>query len=49
LVGKPSRWRPLGTHRRRWEDNIKMDLKEMAFGMWIEYIWLKIRTGGIIF
>jgi len=25
-VGKPEGKRPLGKHRRRWEDNIKMDL-----------------------
>jgi len=25
LVGKPEGKRPLGRHRRRWEDNIKMD------------------------
>ena len=29
LVGKPEGKRPLGTHRRRWEDNIKMDLQEV--------------------
>jgi hypothetical protein len=26
LVGKPERKRPLGRHRRRWDDNIKMDI-----------------------
>jgi hypothetical protein len=25
LMGKPERKRPLGRHRRRWEDNIKID------------------------
>ena len=30
LVGKPERKRPLGRPRRRWEDNIKMDLEEMG-------------------
>ena len=30
LVGKPERKRPLG--RRRWEDNIKMDLQEVGGG-----------------
>jgi hypothetical protein len=30
LVGKPERKRPLWRPRRRWEDNIKMDLKEMG-------------------
>jgi hypothetical protein len=29
LVGKPEGKRPLGRSRRRWEDNIKMDLKEV--------------------
>jgi hypothetical protein len=29
LVGKPAEERPLGRPRRRWEDNIKMDLEEV--------------------
>jgi hypothetical protein len=32
LVGKPEVRRPLGKPRRRWEDNIKMDLREVGFG-----------------
>jgi hypothetical protein len=28
LVGRPERKRPLGRPRRRWEDNIKVDLME---------------------
>ena len=38
LVGKPEEKRPLGRHRRRWEDNIKMDLQEVGCGSmdWIE-------------
>jgi hypothetical protein len=32
LVGRPEGWRPLGTPRRRWEDNINMDLREIGFG-----------------
>jgi len=38
LVGKPEGKRPLGKPRRRWEDNIKMDLQEVGCrGMdWIE-------------
>ena len=32
LVGKPEGKKPLGRPRRRWEDNIKMDLQEMGFG-----------------
>ena len=38
LVGKPEGKRPLGRPRRRWEDNIKMDLKEVEGGRgdWME-------------
>jgi len=32
LVGKHEGKRPLGRPRRRWEDNIKMDLREMGGG-----------------
>jgi hypothetical protein len=32
LVGKPERKRPLGRPRRRWVDNIKMDLREIGWG-----------------
>jgi hypothetical protein len=31
LVGKPELKRPLGRPRRRWEDNIRMDLKETVW------------------
>jgi hypothetical protein len=34
LVGKPEGKRPLGRPRRRWEDNIKMDLQEVGRGSW---------------
>jgi hypothetical protein len=30
LVGKPEGKRPLGRPRRRWVDNIKMDLREIG-------------------
>ena len=38
LVGKPKGKRPLGRPRRRWEDNIKMDIQEVRSGgmNWIE-------------
>ena len=38
LVGKLEGKRPLGRPRRRWEDNIKMDLQEVGCGGmdWIE-------------
>ena len=32
LVEKPEGKRPLGRPRRRWEDNIKMDLQEVGCG-----------------
>jgi hypothetical protein len=32
LVGKPEKKRPLGIPRRRWEDNIRMDLQEVGCG-----------------
>jgi hypothetical protein len=31
LVGRPEGRRPLGRPRRRWKDNIKMDLREIGF------------------
>jgi len=38
LMGKPQRKRPLGRPKRRWEDNIKMNLQEVGCGSidWIE-------------
>jgi hypothetical protein len=32
LVGKPEGKRPLGRPRRRWMDNIKMNLREIGWG-----------------
>jgi hypothetical protein len=32
LVGKPEGKRPLGRPRRRWKDNIRMDLREIGWG-----------------
>jgi hypothetical protein len=32
LVEKPEEKRPLGRPRRRWEDNIEMDLQEVGWG-----------------
>jgi hypothetical protein len=32
LVGRPEGRRPLGRPRRRWEDNIKVDRREIGFG-----------------
>jgi hypothetical protein len=34
LVGKPEGKRPLGRPRRRWEDGIRMDLREIGLVGW---------------
>ena len=38
LTGKPTGKRPLGRPRRRWEDNIRMDLAEIGInaGNWVD-------------
>jgi hypothetical protein len=46
LVGRSEGRRPLGRPRRRWEDNIKIDLQEVGWGAWTGLIWLRIGTGG---
>jgi hypothetical protein len=32
-MGKPEEKRPLGRPRRRWEDGIRMDLREIGLGV----------------
>jgi hypothetical protein len=39
LVGKPEGKRPLGRPRRRWVDNIKMDLRETG---WVDMDWIDL-------
>jgi hypothetical protein len=39
LVGKPEGKRPLGRPRRRWEDAIKMDLREIG---WAGVEWIQL-------
>jgi hypothetical protein len=46
LVGKPEGKRPLGRPRRRWEDNIKMDLQEVEGVVGTGWSWLRIGAGG---
>ena len=43
-MGKPEGKRPLGRHKSRWEDNIRMDLQEVGWGAWIGLFWLIIGT-----
>jgi hypothetical protein len=38
LVGKPEGRRPLGRPRRRWEDNIKINLPEVGWGGGVDWI-----------
>jgi hypothetical protein len=49
LLGRPESKRPLGRPRRRWEDNIKMDLMEI----WIDGAnWIRLLrigfSGGLL-
>jgi len=46
LMGKPEGKRPFGRPRRRWQDNIKMDLQEVGCGAWTGSSWLKTGTCG---
>jgi hypothetical protein len=46
LVRKPEGRRPLGRPRHRWEDGIRMDLREIGLGVWIVFDWLRIWTSG---
>jgi hypothetical protein len=39
LVGRPKDKRPLGRPRHRWEDNIKIDLREIGMDG-VNWIWL---------
>jgi hypothetical protein len=43
LVGRPEGKRPLGRPRRRWEDNIKMDLREIGID---EANWIPLAQVG---
>jgi hypothetical protein len=45
LKGKLEGKRPLGRPRRRCEDNIKMDFREIGWGG-MDWIWLRIGTSG---
>jgi hypothetical protein len=50
LVGKPEGRRPLGRPRRRWEDNIKMDLQEVGGGCgdWMERVHDRDRWRALV-
>jgi hypothetical protein len=44
LVGRPEGKRPLGRPRRRWEDNIKVVLREIGIG---EANWIKLAQNRV--
>jgi hypothetical protein len=47
-VEMPEGKRPLGRYRRRWEDNIKFDLKQ-GVSVWAGLIWLRTESiGGLV-
>jgi hypothetical protein len=47
LVGVPEDRRPLGSYRHKWEDNIRMDLREIE---WEDVDWMslaQVRITGV--
>jgi hypothetical protein len=49
LVGKPEGKRSLERPRCRWEDGIKMNLRETGWGVWSGFTWLRIGiVGGLL-
>jgi hypothetical protein len=37
-----------GRPKRRWEDNIRIDLREIGGKVWTGFIWLRIGTSGVV-
>jgi hypothetical protein len=50
LVGRPEGKRPLGRPRRRWEGNIKLDLREIGIdgANWIQLAWDRVRWRAFV-
>jgi hypothetical protein len=49
LVGKPEGKSTLERPRHRWEDGLKMDLRETGWGVWSGFTWLRIGiVGGLL-
>jgi hypothetical protein len=50
LVGKPESKRPLGRPKRRWDDNIKMDLQDVGCGVmdWIDLAQVRNRWRTLV-
>ena len=49
-MGKPEGKRPFGRPRRRWEDNIKMDLQKVVCAVmeWIELVQYRDRWRALV-
>jgi hypothetical protein len=45
MIVKPEGKIPLGTSRRRWENNIKIDLKKIS---WITVNWIYLPLDGVL-
>jgi hypothetical protein len=49
LLGKTERKRPMERPRSRWEDGIKISLREIGWGVWSGFTWLSMGTvGGLL-
>jgi hypothetical protein len=49
LVGRPEGRRPLGRPRRRWEDNIRLDLQDVGWDMgWIKLAYDRDRWRALV-
>jgi hypothetical protein len=49
FVGKPDGKRPLDRQRHRREGGIRMDLREIGWGVWNGFTWLRLGTvGGLL-
>jgi hypothetical protein len=50
LMGKPEGKRPLGRPRCGWQDNIKMTIEEVGWGVWTGLIWFNVwRDDGLLY
>jgi hypothetical protein len=49
-MGRPEGKRPVGRSRRRWEDNIKMDLREIVIGgaNWIRLVQDRVQWRAFV-
>jgi hypothetical protein len=48
LFRKPEGMRPLGRFGCRWEDNIRMDLREIGQKVWTAFIWCRVGISCVL-